>query len=375
MILYNDTDFDMNQAPAQDHKKVLFLITKATWGGAQKYAFDLATHLPKDRFDVEVAFGDRGRLSSMLEEHDVKTYHLPALSRDIGLLTDMKSFFQILRLLRQVRPDVLHVNSSKAAALGALAARLSCVPRIIFTAHGWPFKEDRDQIARALIYFISWFTALLSHATIVVSKRDETIGKRMPFIAKKIRYIPIGIEPPAFLPRDEAAASLSISTSKPRIVTIAEFTKNKGINYAIDAVAELKKRDVSVECFIIGDGELREELERQARECGVDDRLHFLGFIEGASKYLKAFDIFVLPSIKEGMPYVLLEAAQAELPIVATDVIDSSSADPTRATIVPAANPQALSDALKQTLQKTKPASSRPEHILKDMVEQTTMHY
>src|SRR3989344_5707607 len=167
----------MNQAQPQAQKtpkKLLFLITKATWGGAQRYVFDLATHLPSDQFDVTVAYGQGGKLQKMLGEKNIETYHIAALGRDIALFSDIASFFQIFRLLRQARPDVLHVNSSKAAALGALAARLVGVRRIIFTAHGWPFKEARNVIAAALIYLVSWFTAFLSHTTIVVSKTDET---------------------------------------------------------------------------------------------------------------------------------------------------------------------------------------------------------
>ncbi len=137
----------------------------------------------------------------MLKEENVPIQAVPSLGRDVALFSDIASFFQLVKLLRAERPDVLHVNSSKAAALGALAGRIVGVPRIIFTVHGWPFKEDRNFFARGIIYFISWFTAVLSHATIVVSKRDEEIGKRMWFVSQKIHYVPLGIDPPVFLSR------------------------------------------------------------------------------------------------------------------------------------------------------------------------------
>src|SRR3989344_4048654 len=357
----------MNQVPT----KVLFLITKATWGGAQRYVFDLATHLPIERFAVSIAYGTHGRLIEKLREHNIARHHLSALGRDIALVSDITSFFQILALLRQEKPDVLHVNSSKAAALGALAARLAGTRKIIFTAHGLPFKEDRNAIARAIIYFISWFTALLSHATIVVSKHDETIGKQTPFIGEKVRYIPIGIETPSFLPREEAARALSITTTARRIVTIAELTKNKGIRYAIEAIAKLK----DVEYFIIGDGELRQQLERYAKESGVANRVHFLGFIDNASKYLKAFDTFVLPSIKEGAPYVLLEAAQAGLPIVATDVIDESIATNPTVTRVPARNTSVLAETIERIIESGDQKSGGAIPSLENMIQTTIALY
>ena len=335
----------MNQVETCVRKKVLFLITKATWGGAQRYIFDLATHLPPDQFGVSVAYGQPGRLQKMLEEKQMEIHHLPALGRDIALFSDLMSFFQIIRLLWHVRPHVLHVNSSKAAALGVLAARFSGVPRIIFTAHGWPFKEDRHFFARSLIYFISWFTALLSHATIVVSMEDERIGKKMLRIRKKIHWIPLGIEEPVFLSREEASASLSLTTSASRIVSIGELTTNKGYQYAIDAMLELEKHKADVEYFIIGDGELRAQLEERAHRQGVAERVHFLGFVENASRYLKAFDVFLLPSTKEGMPYVLLEAVAADVPIVATNVVTSFASK-----FVSAADAQELAGAVETVL-------------------------
>ena len=343
----------MNQGVEKPRKKVLFLVTKATWGGAQKYVHDLATHLPRDQFDASVAYGEAGRMLTMLKEKNMPTHAIPALGRDITLSSDIASFFQIFLLLRQVRPNVLHVNSSKAAALGALAGRLCGVSRIIFTAHGWPFKENRNFLARGIIYFISWFTAVLSHATIVVSKHDETIGKRMLIVSKKIHYVPLGIEPPDFLSRDVAWERLprpGLGIGAYRIVTIGELTKNKGHRYAIDAIAELNKRGVDVAYFIIGDGELRAQLQQQARERDVADQVHFLGFVENASQYLKAFDVFLLPSIKEGTPYVLLEAEVAGLQIVATTVIDGFWTASEVVTLVPPAHTPPLPQKIQLAL-------------------------
>src|SRR3989338_9151140 len=313
----------MAQNKLARRKKILFLITKATWGGAQRYVYDLAKHLSTSDFGVEVAYGESGKLATMFTDAGIMTHPLPSLGRDIAIVSDVSSFFEIIACLRKVRPDVLHLNSSKAAALGALAARLIGVKRIVFTVHGWPFNEKRNEFARVLMYLVSWLTALLSHAVIVVSKSDEAQGHRMRWIENKIHYIPIGIESPDFLPREKAAASLSVTATSPRIVTIAELTANKGLRYAIEAIGLLKERGVDVSYTIIGAGEERMELEDAAMEFRVEDRVKFAGFISDAATYLKAFDVFLLPSIKEGMPYVLLEAAAAGLPIITTDIVNS----------------------------------------------------
>src|SRR3989344_884804 len=361
-------------------RKVLFLITKATWGGAQRYVYDLATHLPPEEFEPVIAYGESGRLAKMLRDARFRTCELPFLGRDIAVLSDIKSFFEIWRCIRKERPDVVHLNSSKAAALGAIAARIAGVQRIVLTVHGWPFNEKRSEFARVTIFLISWLTAFLSHVVVVVSKSDEVQGKRMRWLAEKIRYIPIGIEPAAYLPRNEARAALNLEdTTRPCIVTVAELTPNKGLRHGIEAISILKSENVGTEYFIVGAGEQRAELEDFAAEMEVEERIHFLGFVEDAARYLRAFDIFLLPSVKEGMPYVLPEAAAAGLPIVTTTVVNPAFIESCpHIKVVPPADPEALAEVLLETMRaksgKEVP-SSQNLFTLAEMVEKTIALY
>ena len=138
-------------------KKVLFVITKSNWGGAQRYVYDLATALPKDQFEVKVIFGgtqEVGGSYGMLDTNlkikapEVQRIFVPSLIRDISIGKDIKSFFELLRLFKKLRPDIVHLNSSKAGGVGALAARFAGVPKIIFTVHGLPEDEARGVLAR-----------------------------------------------------------------------------------------------------------------------------------------------------------------------------------------------------------------------------------
>ena len=370
----------MAQNKLARRKKILFLITKATWGGAQRYVYDLAKHLSTSDFGVEVAYGESGKLATMFTDAGIMTHPLPSLGRDIAIVSDVSSFFEIIACLRRVRPDVLHLNSSKAAALGALAARLTGVPKIIFTVHGWPFNERRNEFARVMMYLISWFTAFLSHAVIVVSKSDEVQGKQMRWVGNKLHYIPIGIETPQFIARHEARGALDMKGgSIPRVVTIAELTANKGLRYGIEAVSILKSENVDTEYLIIGDGEQRIELEDVAMEFGVEDRVRFAGFVSDAPKYLKAFDVFLLPSTKEGMPYVLLEAAAAGLPIITTTVVNPAFVESyPHIRAVPPADPEALAEALALTMREKSGKGSFPvenQFLLSEMIKQTSALY
>ena len=295
-------------------KKILYVITKSNWGGAQRYVYDLATALPKDQFEVGVAFGEEGLLAKKLREARVALFPIEVLQRDVSISNDVKSFLELLRLFRTEKPDSVHLNSSKAAGVGALAARLAGVPRIIFTAHGWPFWERRNPVSRGLIYFISWLTALLSHKIIVVSDYDLKVAQKMPGIAHKTVRIYNGID--FHFPLGSGDVVRHSFPKGVRITgTIGELTKNKNQI----ALIEQAKNDPTMYVAIVGDGEDRLYLKKKIEEYGLTARVKLFGFMP-ASEVLRGFDVFVLPSIKEGLPYVLLEAKMVGLPVVASRV-------------------------------------------------------
>ena len=294
-------------------KKILYIITKSNWGGAQRYVYDLATALPKDQFDVKVAFGQPGLLAEKLATAGIATHPIAALQRDISLAADVKSFFELWRLFSTEKPDVVHLNSSKAAGIGALAARLAGIPRIVFTVHGWPFWEIRNPFSRALIYFFSWLTALLSHQIIVISNYDLRVAQRMFFVGHKTARIYNGITPPVL------ESGESIRNAFPHGVcitgTVGELTRNKNQISLI----EQARIDHDMYVAIVGEGEERPKLEEKIKKYGLGNRVKLFGFIP-ANEALLGFDVFALPSLKEGLPYVLLEAKAASIPIEANRI-------------------------------------------------------
>lgn len=294
-------------------KKILFVITKANWGGAQRYVFDIATHLPKSDFEVSVAFGQEGLLAKKLEEVNVATLPIEAMRRNISISNDIKSFFELLRLFRMGKPDIVHLNSSKASGLGALAARIVGIKKIIFTVHGWPFLENRPVFAKILIWIASWFTALFCHKVICISDYDLRITKRMPFVNSKAVRIYNGVAPISFGSgekiRTEFLAGVKITG------TVGELTRNKNQISLI----EQAKNNPDMHVAIVGGGEDLLYLKRKIEEYGLASKVKLFGFVP-VEEVLTGFDVFALPSLKEGLPYVLLEAKLAGLPIVANRV-------------------------------------------------------
>ncbi len=372
------------KTPSGKQKKVLFLITKGTQGGAQKYVYDLCTNLRSEEFEPEIAFGTSGKLVEDLIAQKINTHQIPSLNRDIGLFSDIKAFFQIRRLIRKIRPDVVHLNSSKAAALGALAARSAMAPKIIFTVHGWPFKEDRGIFFRAFILLFSWITGLLSHTIIVVSTIDKELGERMWFLQKKIRYVPLGIVPASLINREAALYELRTyneNVGKPEgsvhIGTIAELTPNKGIQRGIKAIALLNKageRDYSY--TIIGDGEERRTLQELAISLGEEEHIHFTGFVPNAAAYMETFDVFLLPSQKEGMPYVLLESGEAGIPTVTTKVVNPDLAEKYKTIIqVETVRAKEIASAIEEANTFLRQRPTTPKFPLKNMLDATIALY
>lgn len=315
----------------------MFVITKASWGGAQRHVFDLATNLPKDKFAVSVIVGGKGLFKERLLEENIRVIPLSKMERDVNLFKEISIFFSLLKIFIEEKPDIIHLHSSKAGGLGTFAGRLACVKKIIFTGHGWAFNEDRGYVSKMLIVFLHWLTIILSHKTIAVSEMTKKqIIKKLPFVSKKIVVIHNGIKEQKFYSRDEAREFLfqktelfskdinSWSTKTAWLGTIAELHKNKGIDVAIRVMEKLSQKfksyGQSFVYFVIGDGEEMVSLKKVIKEKNMSTEIFLVGNIKDAEMYLKAFDIFFLPSRTEALPYVLLEAGNACLPSVATNV-------------------------------------------------------
>lgn len=309
-------------------RRILYIITKSVWGGAAKYVYDLATHLPKSEFQITVAAGGKEKFAQKIAQAQIPYIEIANFQRQISFFREFFAFFEILSLLFRLKPDIIHVNSSKAG--GVVGAVAWCykifgrrAPRLIFTAHGWAFSEDRPKPQIILIKIISRITALFYHKIICVSEYDrQTALKNKIAPARKLKTIHNGIdfEAISFLPREEAQKKLINKTSPLVIGTIAEWTKNKGLKYLLEAVKKIKDKEFDI--IFIGSGENpdKKQIQELVEKHPLKKSIHLIEFVENAASYLKAFDIFILPSLKEGLPYTILEAIAAEVPIIATNV-------------------------------------------------------
>lgn len=305
--------------------KILYIITKSNWGGAQRHIYDLATGMKQRGHDVHVAMGGNGPLMEKLMESSIHVHSIDSMGRDINITGEVKSLFEIFRIISRVRPDCVHVHSPKAAGLGALAARLQGVKKIIYTVHGWAFNEDRSYAQKSIIYLFSWITILLSHKVINLSEHEYAQTIMFPGGQTRAIVIPLGITPIVLYSksgaRDRLRVMLGMDVSKRFIIgTVGELHNNKGYDYALTAIKEITKTNPDILYCIIGDGERRAEIENKIKSLGITEQVRLLGFVPNAAEYAKAFDLFLLSSVKEGLPYVLLEVGLAGSACIATNV-------------------------------------------------------
>ena len=304
-------------------KKILYVITKSNWGGAQYYVYTLAVAAAERGADVKVAFGGTGEagagvglLAERLRAAGIRTITIHSFMRDISLTRDIRALLELWRLMREEKPDVVHLNSSKAGGLGALAARCAGVKRIIFTAHGWPFWEQRTPLARVLMYFFSWLTALFATRVAVVSNYDQRVAARMIGVAHKTVRIYNGIDFGTTLGTGDIIRR-AFRKDAHITGTIGETNKNK--NHI--ALIEEARQDPNLYVAIVGvDGDEKPNLVKAIEEYELGERGKLFGFVPW-QEALPGFDEFALPSRKEGLPTALIEARFAGLPISANRAI------------------------------------------------------
>jgi len=379
--------------------KILYIVTQQEFGGAQRYIFDLATNLNRSQYDIHItAGGSEGPLFDCARASNLAIHSLKRLVRPISPIQDFLAYFELKKLIAELKPDIVHLNSSKVGVLGSMAARALKVPCIIYTAHGFVFNEPLSAFKRWLYMAAERGNARRVDAVIAVSEFDRQSGIKAGINKNKIITIHNGIDPDMhFLARDEARLSLQktavwtlpggrdaflpsvhaasgVEAAKlPRndklIGCIANFYPTKGPDVLIQAMTH-----VDAQLVIIGDGELRPQLEAQIKKLGLENRVMLAGYVPDAHQYLKAFDLFVLPSHKEGFPYVLLEAAAAGVPIVATrvggipeivqDGVTGYLAEPNDLKALA----QKISQALAHPLAPQLPNDCTLEHMLKETI-------
>lgn len=312
---------------ATKDRPIVLMHTKSVWGGAQKYVYDLALALQNQGEPVLVAAGGNGELAARLDKKGIPYHTLCSSSRDVAILSEYRLLKELWIFFRDKNPRIVHVNGSKLGTLGSIIAKLALGSRVrvIYSTHGLPTFEPRPKLQRLLIWASLQLASFFQNHIIAISKLDyEGVKKQLFFVKKKTFYIPISIDTASynFLGREEVRDKIAEDvkfqiTEKTLIIgTIAERTRNKALRVLVAAAKQIDKKNV---IFVLyGWGEETQNLQSLIASLSLKNIFLLPG--ENASLSLKGLDIFVLPSVKEGLPYTLLEAGLAGLPLIGTHV-------------------------------------------------------
>lgn len=249
-----------------------------------------------------------------------------AIPRTINLFADARAVWQLVKWIRQFKPDIVHTQTSKAGFVGRLASKLAGVPIVIHTAHAFPFHPYLTPFVRAAYVAIERIAAQWADCLIVDthSVRADGIEARVVKDSSKLVVVPMGIDLHRFSPTggqsDTLRGALGAPSGVPIVGTVARLVPDKGMECFLKMAALVHNSRSDTHFLIVGEGPLRQQLEQQARSLCLESRVIFVGHRTDIPELMGLMDVFVLPTRREGFGVVFAEAMAMERPIVGSRI-------------------------------------------------------
>jgi glycosyltransferase involved in cell wall biosynthesis len=338
---------------SSERLRVLTIITRLEFGGAQRVVLHTAATLDRGVFDVGLAWGP----GDVLDEEaraidDLRTYEIDDLVRPVAPVRDLKALSGLRRAIRDFKPHVVHTHSSKAGVLGRLAARLEGVPAVVHTVHGFGFTPLQSPVKRAVFFRAEKIAARWTDHFVAVSQLNLDRGVELGlWRAEQVSVIRAGIDLSLFRrggDGSETRRGLGIPAGVPVVTQIGNFKPQKAPLDFVRAAARVSETIDDVRFVMVGDGPLRGEAEVLAAELGISDRVIFSGWWHDVPGLLAATTVSVLSSIHEGLPCSVVESLAAGVPVVATAVDGTPEVirPGINGELVAAGDPASLGDAI-----------------------------
>lgn len=328
--------------------KLLHIADTADRGGGETYLFLLADRLPRDRYAFSILCPSEGLLPERLRKIGI-----PMVPFEIPRLLSPAAMVRLIRLFQQHRPDIVQSHGARTNFYAALAGRLARVPIIVCTIHNSLYDYPISSIRRSLYLLGERLTLALSDRIVCVADAlaQDLIGRsgRDP---GKIRVIRNGVDLEAFDPKivdgSTVRREFGLEKDTPLIGIVGRMTPQKGYRDLLTALVQIRVAVPTVKALIVGDGPLRAELVEHARRHRLDDCCIFTGMREDIPNIMGALDVLALPSLSEGLPFILLEAMAMGKSVVATRVngISEVVEDGVTALLVPPRAPDMLARAV-----------------------------
>lgn len=324
-------------------KKVFLLITRLDAGGSSEAVTALKKGL-SDKYDITLLSGPGEQAPDIL---------VPGLQREMNPLKDVIAFFQLLKLFRTHRPDLIHTNSSKAGFLGRWAAKAAGIRNVVHMPHGHVFYGYGFSPLKTNVFLLlERMSAPCARKLIALTEgeKSESLGFG---IGKPWQWAVIhpGTDIPDSIPsaRNRIRREMNIPEDALVAGTIARLEPVKGIINLIRAFRLFVESYPERACLlIVGDGGLKAGLVREAEKLGVGNKCVFAGFRKDIYELLSSMDIYVQPSLNEGLGKTVVQAQAAGLPVIATRVqgIPDAVKENETGILTAPADPQELAQAM-----------------------------
>ncbi len=309
--------------------KILLVITKSEIGGAQTFILNLARSLKKMGFDVDVAAGEGDYLFEKLKKHNILFHYIRYLKRDFSVISSINFIFSLHKLLNSNKYDLIHLNSSNTLIGTISTFFLKNKPKIVFTFHGLSFLDENFNTSFlikpfAKLYF--HFFLKLVDKPVFVSNLNYIASQNARIIDDgKVIYNGLDENELIYLSRNEANnffnSQYNINISQSYVVgSIGRLAYQKNYEFLINNFFLIKSKIPTVKIIIIGNGPYYKKLNKRIKKLGIQNDFFLVGAIKDSYKYIKAFDVFTLPSRYEGLSISLIETIFSGIPILASNV-------------------------------------------------------
>ncbi|CAN2226623.1 RfaG Glycosyltransferase [Candidatus Nanopelagicaceae bacterium] len=303
--------------------KVMQIIARMNVGGPAVIVAELMRGLDKSAFEqiLVTGFCDENEADYLdIVAKDIKATRIAGLGRSVSLIADLKAFFGLVLLIRKYKPDVIHTHTAKAGVLGRLASLLAGRGAVrVHTFHGHLLHGYFNSFTTKIVILIEKILAARTSVLIAIGSkvRDDLIASGIGSKDKYRVFFP-GLPAPKLIAKAAAQSALGISSQTLYITFVGRLTQIKRPDRLLDVAKECKERGLDVRFLVAGEGELFESSKQRALKEQLN--ITFFGWRSDIDQIFAASDIAVLTSDNEGIPLTLIQAAQASLPIVATNV-------------------------------------------------------
>jgi glycosyltransferase involved in cell wall biosynthesis len=339
------------------HIDILHIISGDLWAGAEAQAFYTLSDLQKQKkADIVVILFNDGILRKRLHEKGIETIVIDENKHNALIMAVI-----LARLIRKMRPAIIHVHAYKEHILGQIANMLNFNrSTMVRTFHGLSDVPKGlpvvKHIQSSIMYKIEkWFLNSGSNLNIIAVSKDLQNFLKRSFPKATITQIYNGIPPidKKIINRKEIRDEYGVSEKTFWIGTFARLAKPKNLGLLIDTGKELKLQGNDFRISIFGEGPLKQKLQNQIDHNNLQDHIKLEGFKTNIHPILASIDLFVLCSLHEGLPMSLLEAISLEVPVVCTDVggIKEVITQSHSGLLVPSNDHQSLTEAIKKLMQ------------------------